>query len=259
MKNKVLPKITNISAIVDIVGAVAFFYCSDNQRRKTEFCQRVGDARIFDSECRGDNIVLRAPRHRHRGRYEAFESADDNFVYCRCGMGHLYDIRAQESQYLLRRVGMIYAFVAAVVSAALLIYFIVRIVRDPGDAKYAVHIPKCLFFFGMAVYIAGAAVCVAMLAVGKFFVAIPGFGCMLFGAAAMLCQLDQKVVSAGEGIYVYSTMFGKKKRFNISDFVSMKRNSDSLTLKFKNGKMHIDNLAVISDGFRKSLLDGKKD
>lgn len=25
MKNKVLPKITNISAIVDIVGAVAFF------------------------------------------------------------------------------------------------------------------------------------------------------------------------------------------------------------------------------------------
>ena len=141
----------------------------------------------------------------------------------------------------------------------LLIYFIVRIVRDPGDAKYAVHIPKCLFFLGMAVYIAGAAVCVAMLAVGKFFVAIPGFGCMLFGAAAMLCQLDQKVVSAGEGIYVYSTMFGKKKRFNICDFVSMKRNSDSLTLKFKNGKMHIDNLAVISDGFRESLLDGKKD
>lgn len=153
---------------------------------------------------------------------------------------------------------MIYALVAAVVSAALLIYFIVRIVRDPGDAKYAVHIPKCLFFFGMAVYIAGAAVCVAMLAVGKFFVAIPGFGCMLFGAAAMLCQLDQKVVSAGEGIYVYSTMFGKKKRFNISDFLSMKRNSDSLTLKFKNGKMHIDNLAVISDDFKKSLLDGKE-
>ena len=122
---------------------------------------------------------------------------------------------------------MIYAFVAAVVSAALLIYFIVRIVRDPGDAKYAVHIPRWLFFFGMAVYIAGAAVCIAMLAVGKFFVAIPGFGCVLFGAAAMLCQLDQKVVSAGEGIYVYSTMFGKKKRFNISDFVSMKRNSDS--------------------------------
>ena len=135
---------------------------------------------------------------------------------------------------------MIYALVAAVVSATLLIYFIVRIVRDPGD-------------------ITGVAVCIAMLAVGKFFVAIPGFGCMLFGAAAMLCQLDQKVVSAGEGIYIYSTMFGKKKRFNISDFVSMKRNSDSLTLKFKNGKMHIDNLAVISDDFRESLLDGKED
>lgn len=154
---------------------------------------------------------------------------------------------------------MIYALIAAVVSAALLIYFIIRIVRDPGEAKYAVHIPRCLFFFGMAVYVAGAAVCVAMLAAGKFFIAIPGFGCMLFGVAAMLCQLDQKVVSAGEGIYIYSTMFGKKKRFNISDYVSMKRNSDSLTLKFKNGKMHIDNLAVISDSFKKSLIDGKKD
>ena len=82
---------------------------------------------------------------------------------------------------------MIYAFVAAVVSAALLIYFIVRIVRDPGDAKYAVHIPRWLFFFGMTVYIAGAAVCVAMLAARKFFVAIPGFGCMLLGAGVMFC------------------------------------------------------------------------
>ena len=232
MKNKVLPKITNISAIVDIVGAVAFFIVQIINAAKPNFVSA--------------SVML--------GFLIASAVAIILFF-----VGHLYDIRAQESQYLLRRVGMIYAFVAAVVSAALLIYFIVHIVRDPGDAKYAVHIPRWLFFFGMAVYIAGAAVCIAMLAVGKFFVAIPGFGCMLFGAAAMLCQLDQKVVSAGEGIYIYSTMFGKKKRFNISDFVSMKRNSDSLTLKFKNGKMHIDNLAVISDGFRESLLDGKKD
>ncbi len=154
---------------------------------------------------------------------------------------------------------MVYSLIAAAVSAALLIYFIVRMARDPDDAQYAVHIPRCLFFFGMAVYVIGAAVCVAMLAAERFFVAIPGLGCMLFGAAAMLCRLDQKVVSAGEGIYIYSTMFGRKKRFNISDFVSMKRNSDSLTLKFKNGKMHIDNLAVISDDFKKSLLNGKKD
>lgn len=153
---------------------------------------------------------------------------------------------------------MIYALVAAVVSAALLIYFIVRIVRDPGDAKYAVHIPKCLFFFGMAVYIAGAAVCVAMLAVGKFFVAIPGFGCMLFGAAAMLCQLDQKVVSAGEGIYVYSTMFGKKKRFNISDFVSMKRNSDSLTLKFKTGRCISITLPLSATASERACSTAKK-
>lgn len=153
---------------------------------------------------------------------------------------------------------MIYAVAAAVVLAAILVYFIVRIAREPKTPEYAVHIPKRLFFFGMAVYVIGAAVCVAMLAEGKFFVAIPGFACVLFGCAAMLCQLNQKVVSVGDGVYVCSTMFGKKKRFNASDFVSMKRNSDSLTLKFKNGKMHIDNLAVISDDFKNSLLVDKK-
>ena len=153
---------------------------------------------------------------------------------------------------------MIYAFVAAVVSAALLIYFIVRIVRDPCDAKYAVHIPRWLFFFGMAVYIAGAAVCIAMLAVGKFFVAIPGVGCMLFGAAAMLCQLDQKVVSAGEGIYIYSTMFGKKKHFSADDRIGMRYNSDSVTVFLKNGKIHIESLAQISDDFRKNFLSDDK-
>lgn len=98
---------------------------------------------------------------------------------------------------------MIYAFVAAVVSAALLIYFIVRIVRDPGDAKYAVHIPRWLFFFGMTVYIAGTAVCIAMLAVGKFFVAIPGFGCMLFGAAAALPARPEGRVCGRGDIYLF--------------------------------------------------------
>ena len=58
MKNKVLPKITNISAIVDIVGAVAFFIVQIINAAK----------RIFDSECRGDNIVLRAPSRRYCGR-----------------------------------------------------------------------------------------------------------------------------------------------------------------------------------------------
>ena len=54
-------------------------------------------------------------------------------------------------------------------------------------------------------------------------------------------------------------MYGREKRFNASDYVRMTRNSDSLTLKFKNGKMHIDNLAIIGDDFKNSLIEGKKD
>ena len=139
-----------------------------------------------------------------------------------------------------------YAVIAAVVSAALLVYFTVRIAREPKGSD-------CV------VYIFGAGVGVAMLAVGRFFFAIPGLLCMLFGCAAMLCCLNQKVVSVGDGEYVYSTMFGREKRFNASDYVRMTRNSDSLTLKFKNGKMHIDNLAIIGDDFKNSLIEGKKD
>ena len=122
-----------------------------------------------------------------------------------------------------------YAVIAAVVSAALLVYFTVRIAREPKGSDCVVYIPRWLFFLGLVVYIFGAGVGV------------------------------QKVVSVGDGEYVYSTMFGREKRFNASDYVRMTRNSDSLTLKFKNGKMHIDNLAVIGDDFKNSLIEGKKD
>lgn len=152
-----------------------------------------------------------------------------------------------------------YAVIAAVVSAALLVYFTVRIAREPKSSDCVVYIPRWLFFLGLAVYVFGAGVGVAMLAIGRFFLAIPCLLCMLFGCAAMLCCLNQKVVSVGDGEYVYSTMFGREKRFNASDYVRMTRNSDSLTLKFKNGKMHIDNLAIIGDDFKNSLIEGKKD
>ena len=99
---------------------------------------------------------------------------------------------------------MMYAVIAAVVSAALLVYFTVRIAREPKNSDCVVYIPRWLFFLGLAVYVFGAGVGVAMLAVGRFFFAIPCLLCVLFGCAAMLCCLNQKVVSVGDGEYVLS-------------------------------------------------------
>ena len=61
-----------------------------------------------------------------------------------------------------------YAVIAAVVSAALLVYFTVRIAREPKSSDCVVYIPRWLFFLGLVVYIFGAGVGVAMLADSLF-------------------------------------------------------------------------------------------
>lgn len=44
---------------------------------------------------------------------------------------------------------MMYAVIAAVVSAALLVYFTVRIAREPKSSDCVVYIPRWLFFLGL--------------------------------------------------------------------------------------------------------------
>lgn len=153
---------------------------------------------------------------------------------------------------------MIPAVVAAVVAVAGIIYFVVRFVKTPLTPECVVYMPKWMFFFGMAMYVIGAVFLIVLCAEKKWFQAIPGIGFMIFGAIAMACQLNQRAVKLTDGTYVYSTMFGKKKHFSADDRIGMRYNSDSVTVFLKNGKIHIESLAQISDDFRKNFLSDDK-
>lgn len=73
--------------------------------------------------------------------------------------------------------------------------------------------------------------------------------CLGLGAAAILCWKNQGAEMLNDCEFVYSTMFGRKISYRFSDIRDIKQNSDSMTLLLKNGKVHIESCAVISDRF----------
>lgn len=56
-----------------------------------------------------------------------------------------------------------------------------------------------------------------------------------------------------DNTFIYSTMFGKEIRCYFSEIVELKKNPDSLTLVLSNGKVHIENCAILSERFMEKI------
>lgn len=67
--------------------------------------------------------------------------------------------------------------------------------------------------------------------------------------AAILCWKNQWVVMLDDDVFIYSTMFGRKKRYYFSEIQDLKQHDDSQTLVLQNGKVHIERCAILSEQF----------
>ena len=105
------------------------------------------------------------------------------------------------------------------------------------------HMPAWLCVLG-CVLLAGALACLVLCFVVSVY-ALIGFAlCLCLGVAAILCYKNQ---------FIYSTMFGNETKYYFSDIESLKQNADSMTLHLKNGKIHIESCAVISERFANAI------
>lgn len=115
------------------------------------------------------------------------------------------------------------------------------------------YLPKWLMIFGIVLEVVGV---VGLIAIGNTVGRIVCF--LIFaglGTAAFLCWRNQWVKIENEEEFVCSTMFGKKTTYRFEDITGLKLNNDSMTLLLKNGKVHIESAAIISERFQSKVSD----
>ena len=77
--------------------------------------------------------------------------------------------------------------------------------------------------------------------------------CLILGIAAILCWKNQWVEMLSDEEFIYSNMFGKQTTYRVSQIRDIRRGADSMTLILENGKVHIENCAVLSERFLRIL------
>ncbi|WMJ23052.1 hypothetical protein RBG61_13840 [Paludicola sp. MB14-C6] len=144
---------------------------------------------------------------------------------------------------------LIFSIIIATIDAAILLYFIRKIINKDNNFKTVVHLPLSLAIFGIVINIAGAIsnifasynynliwLCVSLLI-------------MILGIAALLCQTNQKVVLISENSFTSTTFWGKASTYTFDEIKSIQNNTDSYTLFVENSKIHIESIALIEEEF----------
>lgn len=116
------------------------------------------------------------------------------------------------------------------------------------------HLPKAILVLGIVLLLI-AVICLVLCfkeSIG-FLIGVLIFG--VFGFFAVLCWKNQSAEMISQSEFVYTTMFGNKKTYRFSDIIDLKQNSDSMTLILKNGKVHIEACAIVSERFYNRIFD----
>ena len=106
--------------------------------------------------------------------------------------------------------------------------------------------------FGLR-FIGGALACLVLCFVVSVY-ALIGFALWLcLGGAAIFWYKREWVEMIDDNEFIYITMFVNETKYYFYDIESLKQNADSMTLHLKNGKIHIESCAVISERFANAI------
>ena len=150
---------------------------------------------------------------------------------------------------------LIYIIALAAAAAAGAIY---TFVTGKKGREADMYLPGRLAAMGVTLLVAGVGLPIvgATRAADKYTVLfyIGGAALVAFGVVALLCWKNQKVHVISDEEFTYTTFLGRTETYRFDEIVGIKRNSDSVTLLLKYGKVHMESMAVISDRFRELLI-----
>jgi len=82
--------------------------------------------------------------------------------------------------------------------------------------------------------------------VKKYTIIVASVILLFLGILAILCWKNQTIRILDEERFEYTTFLGNKRVYYFSDIIGIRRNKDSMTLFVGDGKVHIENNALIT-------------
>lgn len=115
--------------------------------------------------------------------------------------------------------------------------------REKDEAD--MHLPGMVF--GLGIFLAASAAAITVFAIVFGYYAAAAADILLpLAAAAFLCYNNQKIWVVNDKIFEYSTMFGKRKRYEFDRIDKIVQNTDSFTVFAEGDRIHIESMAVCS-------------
>ncbi len=115
------------------------------------------------------------------------------------------------------------------------------------DKKADMHLPVGISFFAISMVLVGFIfIVIALISAvyGLFFFVAATF---LAAAFAFLCYKFQRIHVLSETEFRYTNFLGKERIYKFSDILAIDVSRDSRVLIMKNGRIHIEASAIISE------------
>ena len=122
--------------------------------------------------------------------------------------------------------------------------------ENPADMFLPEKLLSMALIFLAAAAISAAAAVLREHAIGWYIVSSAA---LALGISAFLCWRNQKICMLSDDEFTYTTMLGKTRAYRFDEIVALKKNKDSFTLIMKNGKVHIESMAILSDRLVKRI------
>ena len=116
--------------------------------------------------------------------------------------------------------------------------------REKDEAD--MHLPGLVFGLGIFLAASAAAITVFAIVSGYYAAAAADILLLPLAAAAFLCYNNQKIWVVNDKIFEYSTMFGKRKKYEFDRIDKIVQNTDSFTVFAEGDRIHIESMAVCS-------------
>ena len=118
---------------------------------------------------------------------------------------------------------------------------------DEEAEKADMYLPVWIAGFGLALFLVGF-ICIAIgIISGEIGLYIAALFCFAVGVAALLCYRNQRIYVKSDEEFEYSTFLGKKTLYRFEDIKKLKKNTDSMTLFVGEGKVHVEDSAIVSE------------
>ena len=129
-------------------------------------------------------------------------------------------------------------------------------VYDESTPRADMYLPLKLLAMGFVMILGGIGFATAFIFTMELWMIVLAPVCCIVGALAIICWKNQSINIISDNEFVYTTFLGNKYTYRFDEITDLRQNTDSITMFIGKKKVHIENMAVMSEHLRNLINNG---